>query len=109
MRIGLIGFGKTGKAVASVILQNEDFELRWILRRKKLLDHRSAADVLGIEVKNSDEGLIYSTSNTNLEDLMDTCPVDAIIDFSSGEAFILMENRQQRKIKLLFITSLSAF
>jgi 4-hydroxy-tetrahydrodipicolinate reductase len=102
MRIGLIGFGKTGKAVASVILQNEDFELRWILRRKKLLDHRSAADVLGIEVKNNDEGIIYSTSNTNLEDLMDTCPVDAIIDFSSGEGiYTYGESAAKRKIKII--------
>jgi 4-hydroxy-tetrahydrodipicolinate reductase len=81
MRIGLIGFGKTGKAVASVILQSESFELRWILRRKKLLDHRSASEVLGIETS-STEGLIYSTSNTNLENLMDTLPVDGLTPYS---------------------------
>jgi 4-hydroxy-tetrahydrodipicolinate reductase len=27
MKVGLIGFGKTGKAVASVILQNKEFSL----------------------------------------------------------------------------------
>jgi len=27
MRVGLIGFGKTGKAVANVILQNKEFRL----------------------------------------------------------------------------------
>jgi 4-hydroxy-tetrahydrodipicolinate reductase len=101
MRIGLIGFGKTGKAVASVILQNENFELSWILRRKKLLDHRSAAEVLGIETS-STEGLIYSTSNTNLENLMDSFPVDAIIDFSSGEGiYTYGELAAKRKIKII--------
>jgi len=101
MRIGLIGFGKTGKAVASVILQSESFELKWILRRKKLLDHRSAAEVLGIETS-STEGLIYSTSNTNLENLMDTLPVDAIIDFSSGQGiYTYGELAAKRKIKII--------
>lgn len=101
MRIGLIGFGKTGKAVSSVILQNENFELSWILRRKKLLDHRSAAEVLGIETNNT-EGLIYSTSNTNLENLMDSFPVDAIIDFSSGEGiYTYGELAAKRKIKII--------
>jgi 4-hydroxy-tetrahydrodipicolinate reductase len=101
MRIGLIGFGKTGKAVASVILQSESFELKLILRRKKLLDHRSAAEVLGIETS-STEGLIYSTSNTNLENLMDTLPVDAIIDFSSGQGiYTYGELAAKRKIKII--------
>ncbi len=101
MRIGLIGFGKTGKAVASVILQSESFELKWILRRKKLLDHRSAAEVLGIETS-STEGLIYSTSNTNLENLMDTLPVDVIIDFSSGQGiYTYGELAAKRKIKII--------
>lgn len=36
IRIGLIGFGKTGKSVASVLLQNKDFRLDWVLRRKRL-------------------------------------------------------------------------
>ena len=38
MNIGLIGFGRTGKAVASVMLQHEDFNLKWALRRSRLLE-----------------------------------------------------------------------
>lgn len=30
IKIGLIGFGKTGKAVANVILQNQEFSLEWV-------------------------------------------------------------------------------
>jgi len=36
-KVGLIGFGKTGKAVASVILQNQEFSLEWVLRQSTLL------------------------------------------------------------------------
>jgi len=44
MKVGLIGFGKTGKAVASVILQNKDFCLEWVLRRSTILEHRSVPE-----------------------------------------------------------------
>jgi 4-hydroxy-tetrahydrodipicolinate reductase len=84
MKIGLIGFGKTGKAVATVILQNKEFILEWVLRRKTLLDHRSVPEFLGVE---SDEpGLIYSTETMPINELLDNHPVDCIIDFSSSEA-----------------------
>lgn len=36
MKIGLIGFGKTGKAVASVILQNKKFSLEWVMKKAAL-------------------------------------------------------------------------
>jgi 4-hydroxy-tetrahydrodipicolinate reductase len=81
MRIGLIGFGKTGKPVANVILQNKEFRLEWVLRRSKLLEYRSVPEFLGVD---SDEpGLIYSSSTIGMEELLDKHPVDIIIDFSS--------------------------
>ncbi len=82
MRIGLIGFGKTGKSVASVILQNEDFTLEWVLRRSTTLEHRSVSEFLGIS--SVEPGLIYSSSKIGMEELLDKHPVDVIIDFSSN-------------------------
>jgi 4-hydroxy-tetrahydrodipicolinate reductase len=83
LKVGLIGFGKTGKAVANVILQNQEFSLEWVLRRSKLLEHRSVPEFLGID---SDEpGKIYSLETTDLNDLLDLQPVDFIIDFSSTD------------------------
>lgn len=82
MKIGLIGFGKTGKAVANVILQSKDFCLEWVLRRSSLLNQRSVPEFLGID---SDEpGLIYSSEKTEFIDLIKSHPVDIIIDFSSS-------------------------
>ena len=81
MKIGLIGFGRTGKAVAAAILENKEFSLEWVYRRKTLLENRSIAEFLGIE---SDEtGKLYSSEHTAVEDLLNKQPVDFIIDFSS--------------------------
>ncbi|MBL0202595.1 MAG: dihydrodipicolinate reductase [Chitinophagaceae bacterium] len=81
MKVGLVGFGKTGKAVANVILQNKEFCLEWVLRQSTLMDHRSVPEFLGIA---SDEpGLIYSSSTISMDELLDKHPVDFIIDFSS--------------------------
>lgn len=83
MKIGLIGFGKTGKAVANVILLNKDFSLEWVLKRRKLLDHRSAAEFLGVESR--DPGIIYSAQTTSIGGLLENSPVDFIIDFSADQ------------------------
>jgi 4-hydroxy-tetrahydrodipicolinate reductase len=81
MKVGLIGFGKTGKAVASVILQHKELSLQWVLRQSTLLDHRSVSEFLGID---SDEaGQMFSTETIAVEDLLDQHPVEVIIDFSS--------------------------
>ncbi len=81
MKIGLFGFGKTGKAVASVILQNKSFVLEWVYRQSDKLQGRSVGEFLGIE---SDEpGVIYSAQHISVEDLLQQHPVDIIIDFSS--------------------------
>lgn len=81
IKVGLVGFGKTGKAVASVVLQNTEFCLEWVLRQSKLLDHRSVPEYLG--VMSDEPGLIYSSSTISMDELLLKHPVDIIIDFSS--------------------------
>lgn len=104
MKIGLIGFGKTGKAVANVILQNKEFCLEWVLRRSSLLESRSVPEFLGIE---SDEaGLIYSSSKIEIQELLDKHPVDIIIDFSSETGiYTYGEIAAERKIKIITAVS----
>lgn len=81
MKVGLVGFGRTGKAVASVILENTDIHLEWVVRKSQRLEHRSVPEFLGVE--SSEPGLIYSSREFSADDLIDNFPVDAIIDFSS--------------------------
>lgn len=100
MRIGLIGFGKTGKPVASVILQNKEFRLEWVLRQSTLLEHRSVPEFLGIV--SEEPGLIYSSSTTGIEELLDKHPVDIIIDFSSKTGiYTYGKIAGERKIKII--------
>lgn len=83
MRIGLFGFGRAGRAVASVLLLNKEVQLSWVIRRSKLLQHRSVSEFLGVE---SDEpGLIFSMDEWQISNLLQEHPVDVIIDFSSEE------------------------
>ncbi len=81
MKVGIMGFGKTGRAVASVLLESKKTNLQWVIRRSTRLEHRSVPEFLGVD---SDEpGLIYSRDEYSAAELLDLFPVDAIIDFSS--------------------------
>lgn len=80
-KIGLVGFGRTGKAVASVILQHKGFSLEWVLRQSHLLENRQVHEYLG--VKSKDAGRIFSSAHITPAELLDKHPVDIIIDFSS--------------------------
>jgi Dihydrodipicolinate reductase len=99
-KVGLIGFGRTGKAVANVILQNKEYSLEWVLRQSTLLEQRSVPEFLGVE---SDEsGIIYSSSKIEIQDLLDKHPVEIIIDFSSSQGiYTYGKAAAERKIKII--------
>lgn len=84
MRIGLFGFGKTGRAVATTVLNNQNYTLEWVIRKSKNLDHRSAPEFLGIQ--STEPGLIYSKEELGAVFGDDRLAVDAIIDFSAKES-----------------------
>ena len=100
MKIGLIGFGKTGKAVASVLLQNKKFSLEWVLKRNNSLDNRNSSKYLGID--SNEKGKIYSSESTSITELLDHQPVDIIIDFSSNSGiYTYGKAAGERKIKII--------
>lgn len=81
VRVGLVGFGKTGRAVASVLLHDKTIDLVWVVRKSNTLDMRSVPEFLGIE--SDEDGTIHCTDAVDFESLQASSPVDAIIDFSS--------------------------
>ena len=100
LKVGLIGFGKTGKAVASVILQNKNVRLEWVLRKTTLLEHRSVPEYLGIS--STEPGIIHSAETIMVDELLDQYPVDVIIDFSSTSGILTYgEAASKRKIKII--------
>lgn len=80
-RVGLFGFGKAGRAVASVLLASKETRLEWVVRRSHRMEHRSVPEYLGIE---SDEpGTIVSVDSEEYGILFQERPIDVIVDFSS--------------------------
>lgn len=86
MKIGLIGFGKAGKAVANVILRSKDFSLEWVLKNKIEPGLSTAKEALNIETE--DLSTIYSRSDINMDQFFRLHPVDIIIDFSDAESIL---------------------
>ncbi len=83
MRIGLFGFGKTGRHVARSILNCDESSLEWVVRKSVHPSRGSLADV--IERGDSGENRIFSSASMPIDVLLDTFPVDAIVDFSSAQ------------------------
>jgi len=81
IKVGLMGFGRAGKAVASVLLRHSEFRLEWVVRKQMLLSHHSAVDFLGID--SSDPAMIYSKEELEPKELLEKYPVQYIIDFST--------------------------
>lgn len=81
MKVGLMGFGRTGRSVARVLLESEETNLQWVVRRSSVLLHRSVPEFLGVV---SDEpGFIYKSDEFTAEELFEKHPVEAVVDFSS--------------------------
>jgi 4-hydroxy-tetrahydrodipicolinate reductase len=106
MKVGLFGFGRAGRAVATVLLQSEEAYLCWVVRKTKVLQHRSVPEFLGI--KHDEPGLIYSKDEWAPEQLFDKHPVDVIIDFSSAEA-VLSYGEEAAKRDIAIVSAISAY
>lgn len=106
MRIGLLGFGRAGRAVASVLLQSKEAQLSWVIRKSTLLQHRSVPEFLGIC---SDEpGLIFSARECPCDKLLEDHPVDVIVDFSSPEG-ISFYGRQAAERGTAIVSAISQY
>lgn len=81
LRVGLLGFGRTGREVAAMLLREESMRLEWVVRRTDRPEHRSVPEYLGVE--SEDPGVIRSARDLSADELLATSPVDVIIDFSS--------------------------
>jgi 4-hydroxy-tetrahydrodipicolinate reductase len=106
MKVGLVGFGRAGRAVASILLQSKETHLSWVIRKSQTLQHRSVPEFLGID---SDEpGLIFCLSEWTYDRLFDEHPVDVIIDFSSPEG-ILSYGEEAAKREVAIVSAISHY
>jgi 4-hydroxy-tetrahydrodipicolinate reductase len=89
-----------------VLLQSEEANLCWVIRKSTVLQHRSVPEFLGIESK--EQGLILPKDEWPPQKLFKEHPVDVIIDFSSSEA-ILSYGRAAAKEGITIVTAISAY
>jgi len=99
IKVGLLGYGKAGQAVAEVLKADERFGLAWVARA-----HTSDPDerIPGTDVP------VVGLDQTPLSDLLDAYPVDALIDFSKPEA-VRLYGEEVRKRGLMLVSAISAY
>ncbi len=98
IKVGLIGYGKAGQAVAEVLQQDARYELMWVAKRHALPVGQSQP--LGLP--------IFATSEGDFGRWLDAHPVDALVDFSTAES-IHHYGEEVRKRHLTLVSAISAY
>lgn len=99
IRVGLVGYGKAGQAVANVMSNDPRLELRWIARRsaskERQSHHGTDIPIIGLEQCS------YAT-------LFKSLPIDALVDFSSRES-IHAYGEEVRTRSVSLVSAISAY
>lgn len=99
LRVGLVGHGKAGQAVANVLSRDPRFELRWIARRS-VSDGRQTLP--GTDIS------IIGIEQQQFAELFENMPVDALVDFSSPES-IHLYGEEVRTRGIMLVSAISAY
>ncbi len=83
IKIGMVGFGKTGSIVANEIIKDDECDLKWVLRKSSDNEGDYASHLFGHDFE---QGKIYSISKINPEVFFKDNSVDVIVDFSASSA-----------------------
>lgn len=99
MKVGLIGYGKAGGAVAQVLSDDPRYALEWIATRT---GNPTSVVLGGANVP------IIALSKEGLGAWLDQHPVDALIDFSNA-ASVAVYAEEVRRRGLTLITAISSY
>lgn len=97
IRVGLIGFGRTGSVVASEIIKEPSMLLSWVCRKNISLDFQFASHALG---KDSNFAPFISAEKINSQ-FLKANPVDVVIDFSHHKSVKLYETFSKFNIAIV--------
>ncbi len=75
LRVGLIGYGKAGQAVANVLMEDPRCSLQWVARKH-----------MAESVHLKDRDIPFTLADQDWDAWLDQHPVDAIVDFSHPDA-----------------------
>lgn len=97
LKIGLLGFGRTGSVVAKELVEDSDLSLEWICRKTLAPNFPFASRALGFNI---DFAPFVSIDFLN-ESFLKAHPVDLIIDFSSSSGSKSYKTIADRGIKIV--------
>lgn len=103
IKVGLLGFGRTGSLVAKEIVNDPELQLRWVCRNNIPLNQKFASHSLGYDESFAE---FINTSSLN-DDFLSKNQVDLIIDFSVGESSSYYQLFAKHKIKI--VTAISKY
>jgi 4-hydroxy-tetrahydrodipicolinate reductase len=98
IKVGLIGYGKAGQAVAEVLKEAPRFELVWVAKRNPWPEDQPLP--LGLPV--------FAMSQGDFGEWLDAHPVDALVDFSDADT-IHLYGEEVRKRHLTLVSAISAY
>ena len=98
IKVGLIGYGKAGQAVAEVLKEDPRFELVWVAKRNPWPEDQPLP--LGLPV--------FAMSQGDFGEWLDAHPVDALVDFSDADT-IHLYGEEVRKRHLTLVSAISAY
>lgn len=97
--VGLVGYGKAGKAVANVLNSDPRFDLRWIVHRSADKDRQTHPE---------SNIPIVGLGQRPFADLLESAPVDVLVDFSSRES-IYAYGEELRMRGIALVSAISAY
>lgn len=103
IRIGLLGFGRTGSVVAKEIVADKELSLQWVCRKTITAELRYASHALGYDEEFSP---FIAFDNLDAKALLKN-PVDIVIDFSSGSACHVYKMLADAGVKI--VTAISKY
>ncbi len=99
IKVGLIGYGKAGNAVARVLGEDPRFKLQWVARRR--------AGAVGTTIEGSDIPLL-GLEAIDFPKWLDAHPVDALVDFSMPESLMLYGEELKRR-EIMLVSAISSY
>ncbi len=97
IRIGIFGFGKTGKLVTDEFIKDSNFEVVWVIRKSFTDNLKYASRILGYEF---DSAKIFSIADIK-NDFYENNLVDIIVDFSGSDGLLYYKEAAKKGIKII--------
>ncbi|WP_409477947.1 4-hydroxy-tetrahydrodipicolinate reductase [Pseudobdellovibrio sp. HCB154] len=103
IRVGLLGFGRTGSVVAKELVSDSELSLQWVCRKTINPALTYASHALGFDGNFSP----FVAFDKLTPEFMKKNPVDVVIDFSSGKATALYNTLADAGVRI--VTAISKY